>query len=347
MADAHTLPLWGRDNALILKRILSSPSTLQIILKTRNEVHLLEKWLLHTFNIIEDTAKIIILDHMSTEKAIFDIYKRYAHRLIVLQYEGLVDSAHSPAKFQNLYDAVCASASFYALLDTDEFLCLYDGFKLVRNQKLISFLQANAQACFFPSLALENILGEDSVFAFYAETARSCLLHGKPILNTRQTHLWHGMAIGHNADMPGAACSNTPLGLVLLHLTSWLPEQRIRANMQKLVNFGVITSEHDFYTVMTLDSESIFPEYLRTYIKNIRLLSDAKATQAAKEAALQKGFVTFAPEGKPLFSPATMRRDFKDFTTGTSVLSPLGMRPELFSNPRQRIHAALTAQNPS
>lgn len=289
--------IWGPDTAAACRCVREDTALLKILLKTRNEHLLIERWLAHYLNILGANCRIIVLDNMSTDERVFAAYARHSDNIILIQYDGNVDSAHSPARFGELYGAVRASSGFYALLDTDEFLCLYDGQSVIRDSRILSFLQERKEATLFPSMYLYNLFGRDDAFFFEPEHLRSYHLDGKPVLNAAVMEKSPPFPVGHNKDLPVAFFDQAPSGLLLLHMTNLSREQRIRANMQKLAAFGIIRDEKDFITVLHADEKEIAIESRRAYVRELRWLLSIENEQETAKAQLSRSHVAIAPDG--------------------------------------------------
>lgn len=333
---------WGPDTTAACRRIREDAATLKILLKTRNEHLLIERWLAYYLNILGPACRIIVLDNMSTDERVFEAYARHADNIVLIQYDGNVDSAHSPARFGELYSAVRASSGFYALLDTDEFLCLYDGHTVVRDNRILSFLRERGEANLFPSLYLHNLYGRDDAFFFEPENLRSYHLNGKPVLNAAVMEKSLTLAIGHNMDVPVVFYDKAPSGLVLLHMTNLSREQRIKGNMQKLVNFGLIKDEKDFTTVLHADENEIQNENRRAYVRELRWLLSIENERETARAQLSRGHVEIMPDASVRCTPECLALVFAQHAgPDRSFLDLLDTPIPPGTNPAVRLSQAL------
>lgn len=300
---------WGSDNAAACKEIRSTQSFFKVLLKTRNEYLLIQRWLRHYLDILGPQGQIIILDNMSTDERVFAAYQRHADNIVLIQYGGKVDSAHSPARFDELYAAVRDSAAFYSLLDTDEFLCLYDG-NTLEHSGISTFLQARIETRVFPALYLHNLYSREDAFFFEPKNLRSYHLQGKPVLSSAAMTAFPSAPVGHNMDVPLPLFAHHCTGLVLLHMTNLSREQRIKANMQKLVNFGILDSEQAFTTVLHADESAICPAYLRRYVHELRWLLPLEDEEALAEKQQRREYIEIKPDGAVHFHPETLASTF-------------------------------------
>jgi hypothetical protein len=62
-------------------QIKENESTLKIVLKTKNETEILDRWLEHHLKIAGD-LNVIVFDNGSTNPKTFDIYKKYLYRIL-------------------------------------------------------------------------------------------------------------------------------------------------------------------------------------------------------------------------------------------------------------------------
>lgn len=333
---------WEKDMDAVCARIRSVPSMFKVILKTRNETLLLKPWLDHYLTMLGPKGRIVVLDNMSTEPAIFETYAAHAGNLVVAQYAGNVDTAHSLKRFGPLYAAVRDSSLFYALLDTDEFLFLYTGQKLVRDKRVLSCLEHNRDADFFPSFRLDNVYGHADRFLFSEEAARTAHRLGKPLLHSAKAGIGLTVPVGHTMDMPLFFFGKTPLCFVLLHRNSVSREQKIKANMQKLVSFGFIRDERDYDALRRLDRSAFPLEYLWGYAEEAqRLLGDDGGKAQALEGI---SHVTVGDDGSLAFSAPELERAFKTHVNGTNALLPLlGLDINTIKDKRMRLNDVLAS----
>jgi hypothetical protein len=238
-------------------------------LKTRNEVLLLPKWFAHYRAILETRGCIIVLDNMSDSERVFDLYRHYAEEIILIRYEGNPDSAHSPKKFAELYEAVRDSSIFYTLFDTDEFLTLYDGRKLLTGPKIVRYLENSADAALFPPLFLNNIFARDDAFLFEEADIQYYHLMGKPILNSRLMREKLRTPVGHTRNIPlPLLTGKTPLSFIFFHMTHLSAPLRIKSNMHKLRTFGLMVDETNLADLCRADlNNSEIPEIVAAYIR--------------------------------------------------------------------------------
>src|SRR5262249_21669961 len=156
----------------------------------------------------------------------------------VIRFPGRHNSLHWVSLYADLYDALKASTRFFICLDTDEFLILVDDDRWRDDAALVDFLRDQGQSDALPAAWLPNTdwsavrfrCGED--FDAFAEA----VAWGKPIL--RADAELSGF-IHHNMQLDQALFSKPfKTNFLILHLSNLIPEQRISANVNKLIDTG-------------------------------------------------------------------------------------------------------------
>lgn len=309
---------WPEDSALIEKIVSSSKETLKILLKTKNEVHFLERWLQHHIPIIGN-GRIIILDHMSTAPAVFKIYEKYADHLLLIRFGYKnPDFAHSMSVFENLYMALRESSNFIALLDTDEFLYFYDGSVLLNNNACIKYLERNSSVACFGTYWLPNVLLSKNSFLFKNDQKEiaNYLYNGKVILNS-SCIISKCKVISHAFSMPEQLLYDSPCPFVLLHCCRESMKQRIKVNMDKLVALGALenTSQIDF--VLTLDENSVCPA-ATPIVLEMKMLMQPELMRKQAEEEKQSGYFSIHGHGGLTFEPEDLKSVFKKYVSHTT-----------------------------
>lgn len=307
--------IWDDDKDRIRDAIERNKVTLRIIIKTKNESLLLERWLKHHLNMLEAEAKIIVLDNMSSDEVVLDAYRDYAERLIVVRFSGDQDRTHAARDFASLYQAVWDSSLFYTLIDTDEFLYLYDGKKLLHSERVISYLRSEKDIPFFSPHWLQNAYFKDDVFSFGPDmgSIRRGLMHGKPIINSshaRRKLAGSGVTLIHALQLPLSMHGESPTCFVLLHRSKLSRMRRIRSSMEKVRHTGLIEHINDFKTILTVDLNLIRRPAIRQHIAEIRELL-AMPDQPGNTVEIAPGHVTLGYDGGLAFHPPELEETFQ------------------------------------
>ncbi|MDR0826587.1 MAG: glycosyltransferase family 2 protein, partial [Desulfovibrio sp.] len=268
--------LWPNDTIQICNAIRAKKEILRIIIKTKNDELLIERWIKHYLNILGDDSQIIILDNMSTSKIVNDVYEKYNKNLIVIKFSESYNFVHIVDKFKLLYDAIWDSSCYYTFVDTDEFLYLYDGKKLICDDRIILYLENNKDINFFSQYWLRNVYFRDDIFTFNnnIKDIHGYIMFGKPIINSSLLrNKIHRLSMNiHTVHLPVSAYGKSPACFVLLHRSHLSKEARIRVNMEKLVTVGVVNSVNDFKSLFNININSVKSKVVKYFINETREL---------------------------------------------------------------------------
>src|ERR1700744_2786099 len=99
------IPTWEHDREIITQSILEQKSDLKIILKTKDEIYLLRRWLDHHIEIV-GLGNIIVFDNNSSNPLINEIYLEYRDRIVVARFSDYPDDIHHPDRFPDLYSSL-------------------------------------------------------------------------------------------------------------------------------------------------------------------------------------------------------------------------------------------------
>jgi hypothetical protein len=295
-------------------------SVFKIVTKTKNESFFIERWLKHHIPIVGN-SKIIVFDNISTDKNVISIYKKYKENILLAEFNGFMDKIHMANFCMPLYKALSNSSDFFTIIDSDEYLYLSVDDKIVHDDSVRAFLRNNTEVNFFPTYWLENINADDGLFQFNPRSLRMFHL-GKPIVNAKiiskfEKYRTLSPILHHTKDLPLSAHGRAPTCFLLLHLKNLNRYQRIRANMEKLAAFKVITDRDDFENLFRMNAESVRQNHVRDYIMETRKLvkntpsSGGHAEQNIDEAQLPHGKIGIAKDGTLRFTPECLESEFK------------------------------------
>ena len=302
--------IWEQNAKEVCQCIQDSPTLFRIILKTKDEEKLIEKWICHYTKIVKHPTDIIIFDNMSTNKTVLDIYRKYEDRITLIKYSSHFNSIHDHSVFSDLYSALLNSSKFYTLIDTDEFLYFYDGKRAIDGIQITAVLEQSKHVSFFPTFWLKNAYFKETLFSFKAclEYVQYLLVMGKPIICSEKMKSSVIGALAHTLQLPISMYGEAPTCFLLLHLSTLSKEHRIRVNMDKLVQYKAIKHSRDFFTALNVDIESIGSQNARYFIKEIRKLlalpdSPPEHINPDHLELLPDGTLRFYhPEGEKLFN---------------------------------------------
>lgn len=112
---------------------------LKIFTVTKNEYDLIECFILYHASIV-GFDNIIIIDNMSTDQRVLDVYNKYKGIITIVYEEGYQNSKQADhfIKYMSKYKDTC---EFMMGLDTDEFIYRIDSNGNATNNKIIEYLQ--------------------------------------------------------------------------------------------------------------------------------------------------------------------------------------------------------------
>lgn len=217
---------------------------LKIVLKTKDEDFLIASWLEYYKNLVGE-ENIIVYDDNSTSEHVLNTYKKYKNidfRKIPKDFAH-IDRLHA---YRKLHQEMQQTCMYYAILDTDEFLCFFDyAEKTIDNTKLLDFILNNSHRDAFPTTWIFNLYdGSDfpqltDVTNFNLQLNKVNVELGKIIASSSGAA---GVNIGHN----GCAGTHAPKKvkmqacpeLLLLHINNANWESRIKSKINLAKNFG-------------------------------------------------------------------------------------------------------------
>ena len=305
-------------NEQLFHAIVKDKATFKIVTKTRNESFFIEKWIQHHLAIVPG-SRLIIFDNLSDEKVVHDVYKKYAERILLVKFEGYMDCIHMAHHSLWLYQALAASSDFFTIIDSDEYLYLYDGHRLVHDASIGTFLRANTDCNFFAPCWLENLDQNANTFHYNPDNM-FYYNYGKVILNSRLTEVYEKAVaaneytvLHHTCQLPaGMACGKSKTRFVLAHLKNLNRYQRIKANMTKLVSLGKVRHPMDFASLLKLDPEEIKEANSRRYVNETKnLVEKLRDTNTDRSAHSGSGFVTINDDLSLKFTPEELKENFR------------------------------------
>jgi hypothetical protein len=274
MSSTRTLPFWKNDKSEVCRQIARRQSPFKIVLKTKNESHFIEEWIDHHAKIV-GLQNLIIFDNMSTSPEVLEFYDRLPDDVVVVRYDGFHNLVHVVEVFPELYAALAGSCTFFSIIDTDEFLMMVDSKKRATAQDVLPFMLANGQTEAFPGTWLVNAPYSRSIFKIGTTPGmlEGALRWGKPIV--RASDKLKGIIL-HNTQLDRSFyTAHTSSRLFLLHMTELYPEQRIRANVDKLVarKFAAVGERAE--DVVLKDTAGIEDNNVHLYVTEIKRLLTA------------------------------------------------------------------------
>ncbi|MGA2537709.1 MAG: hypothetical protein ABSF53_16950, partial [Terracidiphilus sp.] len=117
---------WNEESDAAVAQIERDHRPFKILLKTKDDPEMLRDWITHHQKIVE-IGGLIILDNMSSDPRVSEVYAGLDRRCPIIRFSGFLDNVHNTDHFSKLYQALRASCAYFTFLDTDERLTLFDG----------------------------------------------------------------------------------------------------------------------------------------------------------------------------------------------------------------------------
>lgn len=238
-APPSALPVWHDDSAAIARAIRATRAPFKIVLKTRNDPIFLQDWIDHHAALVGPQA-LVIADNMSDDPQVLDILARAARTSCVFRFDGFHNDLHDRAKYPDLFAALIDSSHWITLLDTDERLIWMEpNGDWLADARVLDRLAAHADLPALPGVLIDNFARQADRFILRPgdEGLESLIRWGKPVLNTAAPvgpgHKCHNIQFERRLFMHDA-----PAQFFQLHLLNLIPQQRLRANREKLVKRG-------------------------------------------------------------------------------------------------------------
>ena len=304
---------WPADAAAIRERIAGTRADLKIILKTRNERELLERWILHHLPIAGPQG-LVIFDNGSSDPDVLAVYARYGHVVQIFGWDLNHNRIHNATFLRPLYEAIRGSCRYYAFLDTDEFAFWTDGVRL--DAAGLATRLANDDGQIYPGMWWEHCPGATGVYMPKVDLA-----WGKPLV---------GVAIdlegriNHNVQLvqanPGLRLRG---GFVVCH--HWLDdrERRIRVNIDKCVAYGWVAGVEDIDAIIASDRIEDLSGHFRLWVRQIARLRTVEQEPVDR---LGPKAVAVEPDGRLRFGSPEIEHALRDFA-GSLDIPEHGLHP--------------------
>jgi hypothetical protein len=246
-----------------------STATLKILLKTKNDHFLLERWIKHHLRIV-GRGNVVVFDNGSNEQAVIDIYEKYSNDIQVISFSGFHNNIHYVDRFRDLYGSLAASSKYFVFLDTDEFLLFIKDDRFLDDHRLVDVLSGADDVNVFPATWLYNADWSPTRFKCGPERLSAGLTWGKPILRSGAQLSGY---INHNVQLNKSLFGPTfNLNFFVLHLAELIPKQRIAANINKLVSRNFVTEGECPERISAMDLSGITDVNIIQYVSEIRRL---------------------------------------------------------------------------
>ncbi len=312
---------WETDAEAIGAEIRARRAPFKIVLKTRNEVLLLRKWVEHHRRICGPHG-LVIFDNGSTHPEVLAYLDEIAGEIAVYRYTLMHNFIHNRSKrFRPLYDALRASSDHHLFLDTDEFLYWAEEDGGYGDDAAVAARIVASGQHIIPGIWAHNQPGQDRHLrlSFRKGRLQAGIRGGKPVVSSA---LELEGVICHNSHVPIEHFRGGTVGNVIIaHLRNYSAQQRIAANVEKISSynranrilhqFGLTDDVLTLDQVLTVNGRQLGPGNARGYLAEIRALL-AGDTEAAADAAGRVPAVVFE-DGRMAFENDRERREILGF----------------------------------
>jgi hypothetical protein len=302
---------WDAERTSLCSRIASVPAVLKILLKTKNDPILLDRWIEHHSKIVEP-PNILIFDNMSDDPDVLSVYDQHPE-ILVMRFKGFHNNVHRVGLFGDLYASLRDSSQYFVFLDTDEFLTLIDGDRYHPDGSILEFLQSNPVPQVFPGTWLYNTnwTANQFISGTTPDYLSSGLAWGKPILRSDAPL---GGYLNHNIQLQSALFSGTiHTNLFVLHLANLSPRQRISSNLNKLIARGFAQPLDTPEAVCQYTLDGVSDANIVQYVSEIRSLLPIMAQPEAQQGTLRPGCIELSPDGKIIYYSDVERQSLLAF----------------------------------
>lgn len=319
---------WPLDQAEICSILRSHKAFYKVVLKTKDEVYFIERWIQHYLELLGTDAILPVFDHMSTNPLVYEIYEKYADNILLIQHSWGFNTVHVTNLMYPFYAALRASSTYYSFLDTDEFLYLYAGGKLQSGAKVLQAM-ARFDANFLPTMWLNNTCYSERFFSFSGKYQQLLhdFLHGKPILNSRAfKDDMHDIL--HNLHIPFSYRCVAPTPFVLIHLSTANIARRIQVNMDKMVQTHILPDNMAFDILHELDLEQV-SHFRQNMVKHTLELIELEKNGVQEPETPLHETVIFDKNAALQFTPAELKDVFKYYVNPAADFFELFNAPPL------------------
>jgi hypothetical protein len=236
-----------------------------------------------------------------------------------------MDFIHMGNRFIELYKSLSISSKFFTIIDSDEFLYLYDDNRVIKDNYIVQFLDNNIDCNFFAPCWIENIGDNENLLSFNPQNLYM-FNYGKPIINTKMISIFESQLsknqrpeLHHTIKLPVQTYGKAPTCFLLLHLKNLNKYQRIKSNMQKLVALNFINKSDDFSSLLKIDLNIIQDIELNTFdnnnvrryiIETRKFIDDIHENTSITQESNAYGTIEICDDGLLKFSHKSCEEEF-------------------------------------
>lgn len=299
-------PRWETDRAEFCVRIERNHAAIKIVLKTKNDRFLIERWIRHHAKIV-GPENLIIFDNMSDDPEVLALYREYRDWIAIIRFADRHNNLHHTGLYRDLYRSLARSSEYFLFLDTDEHLILVENDKYYDNDSVSGFVMGNRNFDLFPGTWLWNANWSPQQFNCSGFVGN--LACGKPLIRSSKIptgYVNHTFQLSTRLFVPPFKTN-----LFILHLGRLFPQQRISTNMNKLLGAGIA---HPGETPQSIARRNdIADEIMAGYVNEIRDCLAAEERADFGNAPLDAGCLELSAGGTICYYGAAERKALNDF----------------------------------
>lgn len=307
VANGKEFPCWEKDSSEFCAQIERHHAPVKIVLKTKNDRFLIERWIRHHSRIV-GLENLIIFDNMSDDHDVLSVYREYRDWTGIVTFAGHQNNLHHTGLCRDLYRALAKSSEYFLFLDTDEFLVLIENDKYYDDDGILAFVRGNRNFDLFPGTWLWNANWTDR--QFNCSGLAGNMACGKPLIRTSKIptgYVNHNFQLSTRLFVPPFKTN-----LFLLHLRRLFPEQRILTNMNKLTTAGIARPGESPESIA--GRNDIADELMVGYVNEIReCLASLKERADLGNAPLAASCLELSSGGNIAYYGASERTALNDF----------------------------------
>lgn len=291
---------WTADRTEITDLIRRAKATFKLITKVKNDALMLRRWVAYHEKIV-GPENLVVFDNNSDDKETVELLASLDPRVLVISFKRFHNLLHRVNEVPELYEALQTSSRYYQFLDVDEYVGYIDDELAVhRERDVVGFLDAQT-APVIPGVWIENVFGFDDRFHFNHRDGRLRLdvRTGKPVISS-DTAVF-GM-INHNFQVPEQLYGSIRTNVVVFHLLRLSAEQRVKANLAKLIAYNALPKGASVEDALAIDPETLTDAKRnpRTWLREIHKMVSIEPPK--QDQPLNSGDIEIASSGLIRFS---------------------------------------------
>lgn len=271
----------------------SKNTILKIVLKAKDEVELIEKWIDYHSSLV-GYHNLIVMDCGSQSDEYLRMLDKYRSKIIILDYRFYYDFIHNTNFNAEFFRLVASSCKYLTILDADEFIfaCKDDGSGNFSKKSVLEIL-SNSDLGVFPGVWIFNsdldVFGSEIRWEspIPIEVSHQALergiVSGKSIVRSDLVfdvkHLGHNM---HVAEVVNHIDEKSLFKIFILHLNSLGRNIGLKRTVRHLHAKKIVpvslSAEEDVFEYLTTDSvfigkdvsaERYIKNYISLYLSNV------------------------------------------------------------------------------